>query len=296
MSILKQLTLTHQFMQGQNVKIAIQGYSGAFHEVAARLFFNGKEVTIVANDTFTELVQNVETGTDSDFGLMAIENTIAGSLMDNYRLLKESKLHAIGEVYLRIEQNLMVLPGQTIDDLDEVHSHPVAITQCRPFFKNYPNIQLVEAIDTALSAKEVREKSTKKIGAIASTAAAELYDLDIIAKGIETNKKNFTRFLLLGREREHPIKNKVCNKLSLCFSVEHEAGSLHKILAVLAAYNANLTKIQSTPIIGKEWEYMFFVDFIADPRYDYWQVLNALKPLTSNFRLLGLYPKGEHHT
>ena len=274
-------------------KVAIQGYSGAFHEVATRLLFEGHAVEIEAHDTFKELIKSVESGENADYGLMAVENTIAGSLMDNYRLLNESSLQIIGEIDLRIQQNLLVWPGQKIEDLTAVHSHPVANVQCREFFAQYPHIELVDDIDTALSAKNIRDKQSKHIGAIASSLAAEIYGLEVLAEGIETNKRNFTRFLLLGRAMNYPVPKDQATKISLCFALDHEVGALHKLLAVLSAYGANLTKIQSAPIIGKEWQYLFYVDLIADKRYDYQQVLSAIQPLTSYMRLLGVYPKGK---
>lgn len=273
-------------------KVAIQGYSGAFHEIAARLFFGTEEIAIAPSDTFSDLIKMVENG-EVDTALMAIENSLAGSIMYNYNLLNDSKLKIVGEVYLRIKQNLMVLPGQKIEDLEEVHSHPVAIAQCREFFKQYPQIRLVETIDTALSAKLVRDQNLKNVGAIASTLAADLYDLEIIGSSIETNKLNYTRFLVL-RRTETAEEVAAANKVSLCFSVEHEVGSLHKVLALMSSYNINLTKIQSAPIIGKQWEYMFFVDFVVKGKVSWQQALEAIKPLTTDLKVMGAYLYGEH--
>ncbi|RMG84985.1 MAG: prephenate dehydratase [Bacteroidetes bacterium] len=273
-------------------RVAIQGYAGAFHEIAARLFFAPKQLEIVPSDTFEALVQMVQNKT-VDTALMAIENTLAGSIMYNYDLLNDSTLKIVGEVYLRIKQNLMVLPGQTIEDLEEVHSHPMAIAQCQHFFKKYPHIRLVETVDTALSAKMIRDQQQKRIGAIASTLAAELYDLDIIAPSIETNKRNYTRFLVLRREAT-TCEPASANKVSLCFSVEHEVGSLHKVLALMAAYNINLTKIQSAPIVGRQWEYQFFVDFVVEGSVGWQQALEAIRPLTTRLKVMGAYAQGEH--
>lgn len=273
-------------------RVAIQGYAGAFHEIAARLFFAPKQLEIVPSDTFEALVEMVQNET-VDTALMAIENTLAGSIMYNYDLLNESTLKIVGEVYLRIKQNLMVLPGQTIEDLEEVHSHPMAIAQCQHFFKKYPHIRLVETVDTALSAKMIRDQQQKRIGAIASTLAAELYDLDIIAPSIETNKQNYTRFLVLRREAT-TCEPASANKVSLCFSVEHEVGSLHKVLALMAAYNINLTKIQSAPIVGRQWEYQFFVDFVVEGSVGWQQALEAIRPLTTRLKVMGAYAQGEH--
>jgi len=275
-------------------RVSIQGYAGAFHEIAARYAFQGEPIEIIPAHTFSELVNDIEIGEKTDIGLMAIENTLAGSLMGNYSLLNDSSLKITGEVFLRIKQNLLVLPGQKIEDLTEVHSHPIAIAQCREFFAQYHHIRLVETVDTALSAKLVRENQLKHTGAIASTLAAELYNLDVLAAGIETNKKNHTRFLRLERqEKAKPSRD--ADKVSLCFSVHHEIGGLYRVLGVLAAYNANLTKIQSAPIIGKPWEYTFFLDFVTEGELSYIQAIDAIRPLTHDLNVMGIYPKGEHY-
>jgi len=274
-----------------NMRIGIQGFSGAFHEIAARQFFKEQQIEIVPAHTFGELLEGIEAGNKMDVGLMAIENTLAGSIMTNYRLLLDSKLKIKGEVFLRIRQNLLTLPGVKIEDLKEVHSHPVAIAQCRHFFSQYPHIHLVETYDTALSARDVRENNWKHIGAIASDLAADLYGLNMLAPAIETNKHNHTRFLVLEKAEEAKI-NPTANKVSLCFAVDHEVGSLYKVLAVLAAYNVNLTKIQSAPIIGKPWEYLFFVDFAIEG-VPWQQAIDAIKPITRDLKILGAYIAGK---
>lgn len=286
-------TATSTATEEESLKVCIQGYAGAFHEIAARFCFKEEQIEIVPAHTFDDLVQKVELQEEVDLGMMAIENTLAGSLMHNYKLLNDSNLKIIGEVYLRIKQNLMALPGTKIEDLFEVRSHPIAIAQCREYFRQYPQIRLVETVDTALSAKNIREGNLEGIGAIASTLAAELYDMDILTEGIETNKKNHTRFLILQRTDKTP-EMQHANKVSLCFSVDHEVGSLYKVLAVLAAYNVNLTKIQSAPIIGKPWEYMFFLDFVAEGNVSHHQAIDAIRPITNNLNILGMYRKGEH--
>lgn len=274
------------------LRVCIQGYSGAFHEIAARFCFDQQDIKVVPAHTFESLIEQLESGQTADIGLMAIENTLAGSLMHNYKLLQESSLHIVDEVYLRIKQNLMVLPGQQISDLTEVHSHPVAIQQCRKFFRDYPNIRLVQIEDTALAARNIKEQKLKHVGAIASSLAADIYGMEMLAKGIETNKKNHTRFLVLQNQKQ--IK-KEANKVSLSFSVDHEVGSLYKLLAVLAAYNINLTKIQSAPIIGRPWEYRFFVDFISAGNMSIEQAIEAIRPLAHNLKVMGIYPRGQHH-
>ena len=271
------------------LKVSIQGYAGAFHEAAARAHFKDHEVITMPARTFADVVRQVETG-ESDLGLMAIENTLVGSLMANYDLLQTANLRITGEVYLRIRQNLMALPGTDISELRHVYSHPVALLQCREFFKTWPMVELVEDVDTALSAREVMEENDPTRGAIASSAAAELYGLEILAAGIETNKLNHTRFLVLQRGRDH--NQDTGNKVSLSFSTHHESGSLYKVLMVLAAYQVNLTKIQSAPIIGKPFQYRFHVDFLLEGHVSLEQALEAIRPICQELRVLGVYEKG----
>lgn len=274
-----------------NLRVGIQGFPGAFHEIAARLCFEGRPIDIVPCLTFEELVEKLEAGEEMDAALMAIENSLAGSLMANYKLLDQANLMAVGEVYLRVKQNLMVLPGVKIEDLTEVHSHPVAIEQCLDFFRQYPHIQLIRTEDTALSARNIREKGLKTVGAIASTLAADLYEMEILAESIETNKKNYTRFLVLQRA-DQAITDPDADKISISFAVSHTVGSLHKVLAILAAYNFNMSKIQSAPIIGHPWEYRLFIDYVAEGHVSVDQAYEALRPVTHNLKLLGAYKQG----
>ncbi|HHH49358.1 MAG TPA: prephenate dehydratase [Saprospiraceae bacterium] len=278
--------------KNKDLKIAIQGYSGAFHDLAAQYFYQTNHLQVSPADTFEELVEQVE-NKKVDAGIMAIENTLAGSLLNNYKLLYHSKLQVVGEVYLRIRQNLMVWPGVKIEDLKEVHSHPVAIDQCKRFFKQYPHIRLIKMEDTALSAKQIRENKLLDRGGIASSRAAEIYGLEIIGKSIETNKKNFTRFLILNREED--VQEKPFNKVSIRFTVKHEVGSLHIVLASLAINQANLTKIQSVPIVGKNWEYAIFLDFILKDSSRFDVTIRSLKQFADDLKVLGKYQKGEHH-
>jgi prephenate dehydratase len=275
-------------------KVGIQGINGAFHEVAARFFFQEEEIEVVPFLTFEAMVYCLESGNEVDTALMAIENTLAGSLMSNYRLLDQSPVSIVGEIHLRIAQNLMALPGQKISDLREVYSHPIAIAQCRDFFKAYPHLRLIENEDTALSAKMIRDNQLTGTAAIAGVLAAELYELEILAPGIETNKKNFTRFLVL-EKKTHAHGVQGADKVSLSFSVAHETGSLFKVLALLAAHQANLTKIQSAPIIGKPWEYMFFVDFVTEGSIGWEKAIEALHLLVHDLKLHGVYRQGQHY-
>lgn len=276
------------------LRAVIQGVAGAFHEVAARRYFGDAALEIVPALSFGELVQTLEAGEGADVALMAIENTLAGSLMSNYRLLHEADLVITGELHLRIAQHLMALPGQSIADIREVHSHPIALAQCRAFFREHPHLRLIETEDTALSARLIAENRDMGTAAVAGALAAEMYGLEILAESIETNKRNHTRFLVLQR-REDAIELQDADKVSMSFSTEHEVGSLYKVLAVLAAYNVNLTKIQSAPIIGQPWEYLFFVDFVTEGKVRWQQAIDAIRPLTHGLRVFGAYRQGVHY-
>ncbi|MEL6988992.1 MAG: prephenate dehydratase, partial [Bacteroidota bacterium] len=230
----------------------------------------------------------------ADLAMMSIENTTFGSLMSNYKLLYKNEVKIIGEVSLRIKQNLMCLNGVRINDLREVYSHPIAIAQCEQFFQKYPHIKLVESIDTALAAKHIREKQMPNIGAIASYRAAEIYELDILAESIETNKKNYTRFLALTDHQDESFTLEH-GKVSLCFIASHEIGSLYKVLQVLAENEANLTKIQSVPILETDYEYMFFIDFIMGKDKTLLEYLHHMQAYVSEVKVLGNYKKGIHY-
>lgn len=271
-------------------KVAIQGVSGAFHEIAAREFFQGEEIDILPCNTFKELFQSLADD-DSLLGIVAIENTIAGSLLQNHNLLRESGCMIIGEHKLRIEHNLAVLPGQKIEDIDEVYSHPIALMQCEDFLDGHRHIKAIESEDTALSAKDIADNKLTRRGAICSALAAEKYGLEIIAKGIETNKRNFTRFLIIAEPKlaEELTQGVVLNKSSLVFTLPHEEGSLAKVLSILSFYHVNLTKIQSLPIIGEEWKYQFYINLTFNDYTRYRQSLEAIIPLTKDFQILGEY-------
>jgi prephenate dehydratase len=273
-------------------KIVIQGGYGAFHEIAANYYFEGEEIEIMPRLTFKEVTRSLKKN-NADYGIMAIENSLAGSILPNYSLLQDSNLRIIGEIYLRIEQNLVALPGQTIEQIREVYSHPMAILQCQDFFDAYPHIRLIESPDTALSAKDIRDNGLEGTGAIASSLAAEKYQLVIIAAGIETNKKNYTRFLIIVENNNHNIMTEPVNKASIHFALAHKIGSLSKILSILSYYEINLTKIQSMPIIGKDWEYQFYIDVEIGDYSLYQKSLEAIKPFTSKLGILGEYQKGK---
>ncbi len=271
-------------------KVTIQGYEGSFHQVAARHFY-GKEVEVITCDTFREVVKIGEDVKQSDGAVMAIENSIAGSILPNYNLLQKSNLQVIGEVYLSISQNLMVHPGVKLSDIKEVHSHPMAILQCLDFLEAY-DFKLVESEDTALSAKMVHQHKSKHIAAIASKLAAQLYNLEIIAPDIHTLKNNITRFLILV-----PSKTKVtieaADKASIYFQTDHSKGILSKVLAKIAQGGVNLSKLQSMPIPGSTFKYGFYADLEFENNKQIEKVLEAVKSMTNNFKVFGLYKKGK---
>jgi len=277
-------------MANEPVRVAIQGICGSFHEVAAINYFE-RNVQIVATETFDELFAALERR-DADYGVMAIENTVAGSILPNYALLRESKLKVVGETYLRIVHNLVGLKGQRLEDIVEVYSHPMAINQCRSFFKRLPAVKLIAAGDTATCAKRIAEERLAGAGAIASARAAQLYGLDLLAEEIESNKVNYTRFLILTDEL-NAVPSRDADKASICFSLQHQVGCLSQVLSVLAFYGMNLTKIQSLPIIGREWQYLFYVDVSFTDFVRYRQALSAIRPLTDIFEVLGEYRQGE---
>lgn len=271
-------------------RVTIQGIAGCYHEAAARAYFGEEEIETVACTTFPEMFDRMA-GDRSLLGIMAIENTIAGSLLQNHELLRKSELNVVGEYKLRISHVLAALPGESLDDIREVNSHPMALMQCGEFLKAHPRMKLVEKDDTAGSAQEIAQHRLEGHAAICGRLAAEIYGLNILAEGIETNKRNFTRFLIMA----HPLYSdlltagKRINKSSLVFSLPHTQGSLSKVLTILSFYDINLSKIQSMPIIGREWEYRFYIDLTFDNFTRYKQSLEAIRPLTKNFKILGEY-------
>ncbi|MEM9935083.1 MAG: prephenate dehydratase [Bacteroidota bacterium] len=288
--------LTESGMGGATKRVAIQGIGGSFHEIATRRFL-GKDCEIVPCDSFTLLFRALEEG-HANLGVMAIENTVAGSIIPNYALLRESSLTVIGEVYLRIEHNFMTLPGQQIMDIKEVHSHPMAIQQCHAFLNQYRHIKVVEAADTAASAKWIRDREAMGVAAIGSDLAASHYGLEILAEGIETNKRNFTRFLILLEKGKAAKIEKSPNKASLCFNLaglSMQVGGLSRVLLVLSAHMMNLTKIQSLPLLGQEWQYFFHVDLEFEDFEQYKRALEAIKPIVTELRILGEYARGEKY-
>ena len=271
-------------------KIAIQGFEGSFHQSAAIKYY-GKEVEVICCSTFREVVKAAGDGSISDGGLMAIENSIAGSILPNYNLLQKSKLKIVGEIYLQVNQHLLVNPGVSLDDIKEVHSHPMALLQCSDYLEKY-NWKLIETEDTALSARHIHQHKSKHIAGIAGELAAELFQLDMIAPNIHTQKNNYTRFWVLEKE-ENDGNIEGANKASIIFETDHTKGSLAKVLTTIAEGFVNLSKLQSMPIPGSDWKYAFHADceFVDIEQLN--AVLENIKPFTANIKVYGIYKNGK---
>lgn len=280
-------------------KVAIQGFNGSYHDIATREFFQDEEIELICCETFNEVFSTI--AADSNVvALVAIENTIAGSLLHNYELLRDSGTIIVGEQKLRIAHCICCLPDEDWQDLSEVHSHPVALAQCEAFLQRHPELKAVQAEDTALSAKEIMDKQLRGHAAICSTHAAKMYGMRILQENIETNKHNFTRFLVVAdRWRADELKaegiGRQVNKANIVFSLPHQEGSLSQILSIFTFYRINLTKIQSLPIIGREWEYMFYVDVTFDDYTRFHQSIDAVRPLTKELTILGEYKAFENN-
>lgn len=274
-------------------KVAIQGIMGCNHHIAALNYFENDTVETVDCSTFRELSQAVLKEPDT-LGIMAVENTIAGSILQNYQIIRESGLKVIGEYKLRIEHALVALPGVNLHDIKEINSHPMALMQCEDFLNTLPNVKLVEKDDTAGSAKWIKDNNLKDHAAICPPGAAKMYGMEIIAEGIETNKRNFTRFLILSSKEvynKEEYKDEI-NKSFIVFTLPHVSGSLSKVLSILSFYDMNLSMIQSFPIIGKEWEYQFYINLLFTDYEMYKKALDAIMPLTKEFKILGEYSEG----
>lgn len=274
-------------------KVTIQGVEGCFHDAAARQYFekNGRQIETVPCDTFAEMFERFEE--DSTLlGILAIENTIAGSLLQNHELLRKSNMTIIGEHKIRISHCLCALPGQTLDDIDEVHSHPMALLQCENYLRHHGTMRMIEDFDTAGSARDIAEKKIPRRAAVCGEFAASLYGLDILASGIETNKRNFTRFLILADPLAAPDlkpRSLELDKATIMFTLPHSKGALSKVLTIFSFYDMNLSKIQSMPILGREFEYRFYVDLTFDDYVRYRQSLDAVRPLINEFKIMGEY-------
>lgn len=268
------------------IRVAIQGIKGSNHHQVAKDYFD-EQVDLVECLSFDAVVDEL-LRKNADKGIMAIENSIAGSIIPNYALVHKNNLHIIGEYYLNIHHNLMVLKGQKFKDIREVSSHPMALLQCKEFFKDYPNIKLVEDVDTAETAKRIHDKKLRHIAAIAPKVAAELYDLDIVADDIQTIKNNSTRFIIVKTKNKELPKEEI-NKASLRFLTDHKRGSLATVLNVMSDCNLNLTKIQSLPVIETPWKYSFFVDVTFNKYEDFDKAKSLLNIMLEEVKILGEY-------
>nr|WP_288835570.1 prephenate dehydratase [uncultured Flavobacterium sp.] len=267
-------------------KIAIQGIVGSFHHQVAQEYYD-QDVVVDECLSFDELVDSLLSGKSSQ-AVMAIENSIAGPIIPNYALIDKNDLHIIGEHYLRIHQNLMALKGQSIADIKEVYSHPMALLQCMDFLKQYPHIKLVEDKDTAETARRIQENQLTGVAAIASKVAAEMYGLEILAPEIQTIKNNMTRFVIINKENSFVPENEI-NRASLKFELDHKRGSLAAVLNVMSDCKMNLTKIQSLPKIETPWKYSFFVDVTFEKYEDYAKAKSLVSIMAEYFKVLGEY-------
>ncbi|NCC10576.1 MAG: prephenate dehydratase [Bacteroidia bacterium] len=277
-------------------RIAIQGTYGSYHDIAAHLFYEKEEIELICCSTFEEVFAAIRKESQV-IGMLAIENTIAGSLLHNHELLRQSGTQVIGEHKLRISHCLACLPEDDFGTLTEVHSHPIALMQCRDFLNRHPQLKVVEAEDTALSAEMIQREKRQGQAAICSKAAAKHYGMKVLEEGIETNKHNFTRFLVVADPWHNEVTRtrteQVIDKANLVFTLPHTEGSLSQVLSILSFYAINLTKIQSLPIIGREWEYQFYVDVTFCDYVKYKQAITAIGPLTKELKLLGEYAHGK---
>ncbi len=271
-------------------RIAIQGSVGSFHDIAAHQYFKGEQLQLICCETFEQVFENIRRD-PTVIGMLAIENTIAGSLLHNYELLRNSGTTIVGEHKLHIEHSICCLPEDSWETIREVHSHPVALMQCRGFLADHPELKAVEASDTAGAAKLISEQKCRGWAAICNASAARLYGMKVLKESIEDNKHNFTRFLVVSDTRKADFLRPLdkTNKASLVFSLPHEEGSLSQVLSILYFYKINLTKIQSLPIIGHEWEYMFYVDVTFSDPIRYRQSIDAIIPLTKELKVIGEY-------
>ncbi len=277
-------------------RVTIQGVAGCYHDAAAHAYFSGQPIEVIPCDTFPAMFETLDCDA-SLLGIVAIENTIAGALLQNHELLRKSNLAIVGETKMRISHVLAAMPGQTIDDLTEVGSHPMALMQCEQYLRRHPNLKMTEKFDTAGSAREISEGRLMGVAAVCGKYAAELYGLEILERSIETNKRNFTRFLILADPlvadelRPRPEDR---DKASVAFTLPHTNGALSKVLTIFSFYDINLSKIQSMPIIGREWEYRFYIDLTFNSYVRYRQAIDAVRPLINDFKTLGEYKECKH--
>lgn len=271
------------------MRVAIQGIKGSFHHIVAEQYF-GKNIDLIECLSFSEMPELLHSK-KAEVVIMAIENSIAGAILPNYALIDDYKLTICGEHHLPIHHNLMALEGQKLEDIKEVYSHPMALLQCHQFFKDYPHIKLIEDKDTAVVAKRIHEQQLKGVAAIASSLAAETYELEILASEIQTIKENATRFFIITKSENKSSVS--ANKASIKFITSDESGSLAEVLTILADHNLNLSKIQSMPVIETPWKYAFFADFIFKSYADYYNAIHKVQEKVEMLQVLGEYNKGK---
>ena len=270
--------------------VAIQGIEGSFHHIAAINYF-GNDITIVPCSRFEQIFQNLDNQI-ANKAIIAIENSVAGTILPNYALLRNGNYKIVGELSLRIQHQLLSIDNQKIEDIKIVKSHPMALLQCQDFFKKFPHIHLEESDDTAAAARRLIEQSETGIAVIASEKAGQIFGLKTLAENIEDNKRNYTRFLVLDADNNINADNNSVNKASICFHLGHQIGALAKVLMALASENINLVKIQSLPLVGKEWEYFFHIDMEFFYYENYINGLEKIKPFTNDLKILGQYQRG----
>ncbi|MEZ4778529.1 MAG: prephenate dehydratase domain-containing protein [Flavobacteriaceae bacterium] len=277
------------------MKIAIQGIEGSFHDEAVQKLFPNQQVDLVKCDTFDGVTQSVKKN-KADFGVIAIENTLTGSLLPNYNLVEKGDFEIIDEVFLNIQMYLMALETESIIDIFEVHSHPVALLQCREYLRKFPpQFKIIEGNDTASEAKRIRENNLKGVAAIAGKQVAERYGLKILDSNIQDMKENQTRFVLISN-RGVAKNKKIINKASIRFQLGHEVGTLSKALQIMASHDINLTKIQSLPVVDTPWRYAFFVDVTFTDPQNLNEAISELNPYVNNFKILGTYAQNKENT
>jgi prephenate dehydratase len=285
-------TIESDYKEIRNLpNVAIQGIEGSFHHIATMKYYD-ENVNLISCNRFNDIFKNLDNNT-AECAVMAIENSVAGTILPNYALLRQANYQIVGEVYLRIKHQLLTIDNQKIETINKVYSHPMALLQCQHFFKKYPHIKLIESDDTAASAKRLAENREKNAAVIASSLAGDIFDLEVLASDIEDNKRNFTRFLILERNPISNLSVSKINKVSICFHLSHEVGSLSKVLTLLAACKVNLTKIQSLPLVGYEWQYRFHLDMEFTTYQFYQNGLKKIKPFVETLQILGEYEKGK---
>ncbi len=274
----------------RNTKLVIQGYPGSFHDEASRRYFGNNHIDLLPAKSFNALAQMLSEDDSINYGVMAIENSIAGSILPNYNLLRENNFWISGEIYLRISHSLMALGGQTIADITKAKSHPMALYQCLDFFNQYRHIDLIESADTALSAKEIAEGKLKGVAAIGSKLASEIYGLEVLEEGIESSKVNYTRFVIISRQPQYSSLGNA-DKASIYLRVAHDPGSLLKTIQCISDYQINLSKLQSFPVLGHLNNYYFHMDLEFDNIQQYEDCIEDLKKVSSHLDELGIYKK-----